>query len=533
MPMTKTNKWNMQEAMHGALLLTIATFIVKVLSVVYRVPFQNMVGDAGFYMYQQVYPFVGIFVAWTSYGYSVALSKWLAESTNEMEREKRTQLGFIYVTLLMIFIFIFLYTNATTLAKAMGDEALAPLLQTSSWLALIVPFLATLKGSFQARGQFRPIAYANVFEQVVRVSIILVGAYFVVQMSRPLYEAAQFALFGSVIGAIVGTLWLLRYVQTFQWSRLSVREFFQGSKKLTIYSMSFSLSALLLLLFQLVDSFTIVNTLVTQGVAFSTAIVEKGIFDRGHPFVQVGLLVATTLSLALVPLVARKETTEKDKRATHRYVIVAFQIAIAFGVAATLGLMIVLNDLNVFLFKENVGYVPLLLFVGQIFWLSLLLPMTAILQGRGYLFVPFLIYSIGLLVKGSTASFFITHWQTSGAALGSHVSLFIMTVLLSSYFYYHLPMRLIRPTFVYKLCKASIALIGVTLLWKYMMHFIGSEGRLFAMWMTLSTALIGSVTFGYMIIRDEMFQVREWLLLPKGDIFARWQLAVRRKDGKK
>ncbi len=523
----------MQEAMHGALLLTVATFIVKVLSVMYRVPFQNMVGDAGFYMYQQVYPFVGIFVAWTSYGYSVALSKWLAESGHEIEREKRTQLGLIYVTVLMVIVFLSLYSNATYLAQAMGDEALAPLLQTSSWLALIVPLLATMKGSFQARGQFRPIAYANVTEQIVRVIVILGGAYFVVQTSRPLYEAAQFALFGSVIGAIVGTVLLLRFAQFFKRRRLSLGEVMTSMKKLTIYSMSFSLSALLLLLFQLVDSFTIVNRLVAQGVSFSEAIVEKGIFDRGHPFVQVGLLVATTLSLALVPLVARKEATEKERNDTRRYVIFAFQIAVAFGLAATLGLMIVLNDLNVFLFKENVGYVPLLLFVGQIFWLSLLLPMTAILQGRGYLLIPFLIYVVGLLVKGSTASFFITRWQTSGAALGSHASLFVMTILLSSYFYYHLPMRLMRPKFLYKLVKASVVLVGVTLLWKYSMSLFTSDGRLFAMWMTLSTALIGSLTFGYMIVREEMFHIREWLLLPKGDLFAKWQLAVRRKDGKK
>ena len=531
--MTKTNKWNMQEAMHGALLLTIATFIVKVLSVLYRVPFQNMVGDAGFYMYQQVYPFVGIFVAWTSYGYSVALSKWLAESPHEMEREKRTQLGLIYVTGWMLIVFLFLYSRATYLAEAMGDIALAPLIQTSSWLALIVPLLATMKGSLQAQGKFRPIAYANVVEQVVRVFVILSGAYFVVQTSRPLYEAAQYALLGSVIGAFIGTLLLFRFVQRLKHHRLSFAEMMTGMKKLTIYSMSFSLSALLLLLFQLVDSFTIVNTLVAQGMDFSLAIVEKGIFDRGHPFVQVGLLVATTLSLALVPLVARHETSEKEKSETRRYVIVAFQIALAFGMAATIGLMIVLNDLNVFLFKENVGYVPLLLFVGQIFWLSLLLPMTAILQGRGYLFVPFLVYSVGLIIKGSTASFFITHWQTSGAALGSHVSLFIMTVLLSNYFYYHLPMRLLRPTFLYKLTKASVALIGVTLLWKYGMHLYTSDSRIMAMWMTFSTAFIGSFTFGYMMLREEMFQVREWLLLPKGAIFAKWQLAVRRKDENK
>ncbi|MFB8736447.1 oligosaccharide flippase family protein [Bacillus sp. SL00103] len=44
----------------GAVILTIAGLLSKVLSAVYRVPFQNIVGDTGFYIYQQVYPFLGI-----------------------------------------------------------------------------------------------------------------------------------------------------------------------------------------------------------------------------------------------------------------------------------------------------------------------------------------------------------------------------------------------------------------------------------------------------------------------------------------
>ena len=43
-----------------AFVLTIASFIAKVLSALYRIPLQNLVGDEGFYVYQQVYPIYGI-----------------------------------------------------------------------------------------------------------------------------------------------------------------------------------------------------------------------------------------------------------------------------------------------------------------------------------------------------------------------------------------------------------------------------------------------------------------------------------------
>ena len=49
-------KINSKGMMQGAIALSIAAFIAKILSAVYRVPFQNMVGNTGFYVYQQVYP---------------------------------------------------------------------------------------------------------------------------------------------------------------------------------------------------------------------------------------------------------------------------------------------------------------------------------------------------------------------------------------------------------------------------------------------------------------------------------------------
>ena len=45
----------MKEYAQGVMILTLAMLFVKVLSMVYRIPFQNLVGDEGFYIYQQVF----------------------------------------------------------------------------------------------------------------------------------------------------------------------------------------------------------------------------------------------------------------------------------------------------------------------------------------------------------------------------------------------------------------------------------------------------------------------------------------------
>ena len=64
----------------GALILTTAGFIIKILSAAYRVPFQNIVGDVGFYIYQQIYPIYGIAAVLAASGFPVVISKMVAEN---------------------------------------------------------------------------------------------------------------------------------------------------------------------------------------------------------------------------------------------------------------------------------------------------------------------------------------------------------------------------------------------------------------------------------------------------------------------
>ena len=42
------------------MILTLALIIVKILSAIYRVPYQNVLGDTGLYAYQQIYPIVAL-----------------------------------------------------------------------------------------------------------------------------------------------------------------------------------------------------------------------------------------------------------------------------------------------------------------------------------------------------------------------------------------------------------------------------------------------------------------------------------------
>lgn len=528
------NQWTMKKFMRGAVLLTIAALLVKALSAIYRVPFQNIVGDQGFYIYQQVYPFIGVLTVWTSYGFAVAISKLLADSqTSEEVGQRKTimSVAFIYVSIISICSFLVLFLGAGTLASWMGDRNLAQLLKTGSFVVLLMPFLALLKGSFQSKGHMEPIAYGQVVEQTIRVIVILVGTYLVMKNGASLYTAGSTALFGAFVGEIAGIVLLVIYLKS-----KKPTSYFKGQmivtpikpiiKDLTIISLSVSMSSLILLFFQLVDSFTVFRLLTDNGLSRILAMETKGIYDRGLPLVQMGILIASTLSLSIVPLIAHT-THKKSGRNATPYAQLTFKIAFLFGVAASLGLILVLPAVNEMLFETRDLSPTLMVFCAQIFWLSLLLTMTSILQGLGKVIMPAIILAMGLCLKIISNFILLPTYGIMGAAIAGNIGFGFITLGLYLYLRSIWTIQYASLRFYGHVLIGSILMIVSVTGWTFLADgwlFDGFSNRLAAMFTAISSVLIGAGIFLIYIAKSRIIAEKEWFLLPMGRRMAMLQL---------
>ena len=528
------NEWTMQKFMKGAVLLTIAALIVKALSAVYRIPFQNIVGDQGFYIYQQVYPFIGVLTVWTSYGFAVAISKLLADAHDQSNLNQRStilRIAFIYLSVISIVSFTLLFTGADVLARWMGDEELAQLLRTGSFVVLLMPILALLKGSFQAEGRMEPVAYGQVIEQMVRVTVILVGTYVVVKTGASLYTAGSTALLGAIVGEIAGIILLLLFIRKkLSYSLFKKR---QGKvpvgpiiKDLTIISLSVSMSSLILLFFQLVDSFTIFSSLTETGMNRLTAMETKGTYDRGLPLVQMGILIASTLSLSIVPLIAHT-TQKKSGRNAIPYAQLTFRIALLFGTAATLGLILVLPPVNEMLFETRDLSATLMIFCIQIFWLSLILTMTSVLQGLGKVVLPAFLLITGIILKWLCNAWLLPKYGVMGAAIASNVGFAFITLSLYVYVYSIWKIRFATAKFYGHLGVASLFMIVTVMMWGIIADswiLDGFSSRISAMFTALTSVGLGAIVFLLYIAKSRIVAEKEWFLLPLGRRMAMIQL---------
>ena len=500
----------------GTFFLSAAALFGKILSAVYRVPFQNLVGDVGFYIYQQVYPIYGVASALASVGFPVILSKRLTDGKIRPERLIPTAL--IVFFLFCGTIFLCLFGAATRIAAWMGDPGLASVIRTSSFLFLPLPFLSLLRGIFQSEVWMVPTALSQVCEQTVRVVFIFLFTAWFLSKGFSLYLVGAGAMGASLIGsfAALGVLsffWKkerksVKYsAKTFSW-RISL----PLALKILLEGLGSCVSGTAIVLIQLCDSFQLISFLRADGVPEMRAMAMKGIYDRGQPLIQVGLVFATALSMSVVPLMS-------GKKGKTDLAGLALKIGLAAGSAGALGLFVIMEPLNVMLFDNNQGTVVLRLLSLAVLPASVVAVSGALLQSKGRIGASAFGVLSGVAVKAISNFVLIPSLHTTGAALSTLLSLTFSAVLLwrmvagkerlipvtGDYF-----LRLAGSLFV----MSVIAGLFLFLCSKIICDF--SASRAISAIGSLGATGLGFVAFLFSAIRLRLFSVEEWAYMPFG-----------------
>lgn len=509
----------------GTFALAIAGLITKILSAGYRIPYQNIAGDLGFYIYQQVYPIYGVALIFSTYGFPVIISKLLVEKGHQNEHE--VVMKILYVTLytllcIGVLLFSLLYWGAEFVAHWMGDESLFPLIRVISFSFLLLPFISVFRGYFQGLEIMVPTAVSQVTEQFMRVVTILVASSLLLDRGYSAYEAGVGAIFGSITGGVTAIITLLFFI--FTKKRKLTKSLTSNStvRSMTIVrvlltqGITICISALLLILFQLIDSFTVYSLLTSGGMDENLAKQVKGVYDRGQPLIQLGTIVATSLSISLVPLVASAKI-RNDLSFIHEKVNLAIRLSIVVGVGAAIGLACVLEPTNQMLFKNNLGTNVLIIIGLSIFFTSLSQTITAILQGLGHPYLPALSVLIGMFVKWNLNYLLIPRFNTVGAAISTVIAFGVIMGLHMKILHFKLPGAIKSWSFLKQVFLSTLMMAIVILGYLYTIELIFSDlltSRIFASFESISAVMIGGCIYLFFILKGRVFTEEEISVLP-------------------
>ena len=205
----------------GTIIATLSIFIVKILGMLYVIPFYQMISVKGSALYAYAYNIYVIFLDISTAGLPLAISKLISEyDTLDMQEAKQRsyKLGKRILMWIAFIIFILLMLFAPQIANLLiGDlqggntiEDVSFAIRCVSFAILVVPFLSVAKGYLQGHKIINVSSVSQIIEQVVRIGIILGGVY----LALYVFNIGETSAIGiALTGAFFGALLAWGYVE--------------------------------------------------------------------------------------------------------------------------------------------------------------------------------------------------------------------------------------------------------------------------------------------------------------------------------
>ena len=472
----------------NAAMLTLLMLVKKGLSIVYKIPYQNLTGDAGFYVFQQVYPFMAILMILTGFALPTVVGSLLTENNYSATiKDKLKRLMWVF----SLVAFTILFLGNRQIALIMGDVLLAPVIRVAGIHFLFLPPIAYMRGVLQSRpNTIKKLGYSVVIEQISRVASVLAVLLLFEAHNYSYYRIAELAFTFSLISPVITImhLYLMKPIDDAQ-SFLPLKEKLQFFRR-AIYLM---LSSGILIIFGLVDSFLVFNMLVITELQ-ENAMVLKGVFERGLPLVQAGTFFVSSL-VSLTMLQFEKAENNKQKKIVFS---TGFFYILGLAIPTVIGLIMVMPYLNTVLFRDQSGNAALQIMMSQVVLYSIVVLLTATLSREEQQSFVLASLLIGVLTKLIITAPLVRQMSIDGAALSSVVSLSIMCLIMligSKY--------LFTPKLYAIFIGISISSLTMWLGLRYvrpLLAFLNTGERNGYLYLLLVNALIGVVTYSLMMI---------------------------------
>ena len=516
----------------GALLLTVAGLISKILSAAYRVPLQNLTGDLGFYIYQQIYPIIGSVMILSLYGFPVAVSKLTAEF-GEAKRPITFKQFYLPIIIILFsmngILFLLFFLLAPYVAEAAGDIDLQGSFRLAACLFLFIPFLSLLRGVYQGQEEMGKTALSQVVEQITRVSIIVLIAYLIYMERFDLYKVGEAGVIATMAGMSVATLTLSLNAFRGTKKRSGTVNLFKKTpwkhyiNVCITLGIAASLNHLILIFIQLADVINLVPNLMEFGLAPIDAKEAKGVFDRALPLIQFGIVFGSSFALALVPTVAGKKQTRLD-HGLYQSIREAIIFSLYIALGATVGLVLLLPETNLLLFTNMDGTGSLQILSISIVLTSISITGSVVLQSIGFIKQPALWMGITFMMKYLLNNILVPLIGIYGSAIATVVSLLFLCGMVLLSLHKKLPGLTIFKGMKWKALLIATSGMGFFLLLsKLLIYFLTDPTRGTMIVYVPLAVFFGAIIYLLLLLRFQAFTRDQLHALPFATIFVNIQ----------
>lgn len=353
-------------------ILAIASVVVRLIGIAYRIPLTNILGDGGNSAYSNAYAIYSLVWMVASFGIPTAVSKMVAERIgNKQEYNARRvfSVAILFAIVVGGVAFSVLFFGAHFLAYTVyrRPEIMYALmvLAPTVWVSA---FLGVFRGFFQGHGNMVPTAISQIVEQVVNAAMSIIGAYVLWHMGRRLDLLQTKSLYADAFGAAGGTVGTLSgavaglLVCFFIYSRYftytekpGVTASMKESRKelmttLTLMILPITLNSAIYNISSVLDSFIFSNFASFSGISDAVYKISWNAYEgKYHLLTHVPLAFATALSASAVPNLSRSLKTAKVSEINDK-IRQAVRFAMVVAIPSCVGLAVLARPILMMLF---------------------------------------------------------------------------------------------------------------------------------------------------------------------------------------
>ena len=405
-------------------ILAIASIVVRIIGIAYRIPMINIIGDEGMGYYGTAFNVYNIALLLSSYSLPLAVSKMVSVRLARKQYRNSVRIlraALVYATVVGALAAAVIWFGADFFAREVFFMPYAAFaLKTLAPTVWIMAYLGVFRGYYQGQGTMVPTALSQVFEQIVNAIVsVAAGSWLFNQAikveilrgeSGSGYSNSWGAAGGTIgtgAGAFTALVFLLLLFAAYQRTiRKKVRRDRSGSLE--------SYGTITKILF-----FTVVPVVVSSAIYNVNSVLDNGLLaynfkslgmeeefisqwgvytGKYHLLINVPMAVSNALSSSLIPSVSRAVATG-DRRKVKKKVAAAIRFSLLIAIPSAVGLTVLAGPVNNLLFSgDNDLAVQMTLYgsIAVVFY-SVSTVTNAILQGIDRMRLP-IVHALTALV---------------------------------------------------------------------------------------------------------------------------------------
>ncbi len=351
--------------------LAMASILVRMIGLVYRIPMNNILGDEGMGIYSASYEVYNIMLIISSYGLPMAVSK-LVSAKCAQGRYRSA-----YTLFRRSLFFSFLTGGAAALLLYFGADALesnffakyrgiALPLRVLAPTIFIVAVMGVFRGLFQGRKTMMPTAVSQIFEQIINAFVSVAASFMLMRKYSASPEVAGWGAAGGTMGTLFGALaaflilffiyLLYRPVMERQKGRdrLSSRESLAASYRLILWTViPIILSQTVYQLSGIIDVTLFNMAMETKGMSARRVSSLLGIYSTKYRLlVNVPTAVSTAIASSMIPALVASYL-KNHTREVHQRVGLAIKFNMIIAFPSAVGLAVLGEPILRLLFRNS------------------------------------------------------------------------------------------------------------------------------------------------------------------------------------